>query len=405
MNSIAEPVAIMAAPMMPDDSPSSPSTPKRKVERNDRRFLVNQPAYVSSSGVAGHPLKAQIRDISRRGMQLVLSQPIAPGPVVRIEWNGRQIHGTIRYQQQDGNECRAGVELSSSWESLVSDILAQQAEELRLNNLALERQAADLGAAEKKLVSYAGELQMKNTALAEALRRASEASEIKSRFLASISHEFRTPLNGIIGFSELLHDGAAGPLTDTQKDCMADILSCSQHLLTLINQVLDLTKIESGKMDFDYEDVAINDVVREVVDSMRGMANSRRIMVEVVADSSLGVVRADAARVRQVLYNYLSNALKFTDEGGAVMVRVQPHTDTAYRIEVEDNGIGIRPEDISQLFTEFSQLGASEKAKTGTGLGLAITRRIVEAQGGEVGLLSEPGKGTRFFAILPRFPQ
>lgn len=365
--------------------------------RNDRRFIVNQPAYVSCASVPGHSWTARICDISRRGMQLILDQPATLDPELRIAWNGREIRGTVRYQQQRGADYRVGVELSGSWDSLVSDVLAQQAEELRQSNHALRK-------AEEELVAGAEELREKNQELAAALELASQANEIKSRFLASVSHEFRTPLNGIIGFSEILYDAVVGPVTDEQQSCLSDILSCSRHLLTLINQVLDLTRIESGKMDFQHEEVQLENVAREVMDGVKGIAAGKRIAMSLDVDSAIGTVLADAVRLRQVLFNYLSNALKCTAEMGSVVVRIAAEGSDAYRIEVEDTGVGIHPQDLPRLFTEFGQLGASAKAKSGSGLGLAITRGIVEAQGGHVGVVSTPGVGSRFWAVLPSNP-
>jgi len=382
-------------PMATAGAPSEASKPGGY--RNDRRFIVNQPAYVSCASAPGHVWTARIGDISRRGMQLILEEAAALDHALLIEWNGREIRGTVRYQQLRGGDYRVGVELSGSGDALVSDVLAQQSEELRQSNHSLQR-------AEGELVEAAAVLRRKNEELAAALELASQASEIKSRFLASVSHEFRTPLNGIIGFSELLYDSVVGPVTDDQQSCLSDILSCSRHLLTLINQVLDLTKIESGKMDFQHEEVQLENVAREVMDGVKGIAAGKRIAMRLEADGRVGPVLADAARLRQVLFNYLSNALKCTSEMGAVVVRIAAEGPNSYRIEVEDNGVGIHPDDLPRLFTEFGQLGASEKAKTGTGLGLAITRRIVEAQGGRVGVESTPGVGSRFWAVLPSNP-
>jgi signal transduction histidine kinase len=365
--------------------------------RNDRRFIVNQPAYVSCDNRPGQAWTARICDISRRGMQLMLDQAAALDPALLIAWNGREIRATVRYQQQRGDDYRVGVELAGSWDSLVSDVLAQQAEELRQSNQALRK-------AEAELVGAATVLRNKNQELLAALELASQASEIKSRFLASVSHEFRTPLNGIIGFSELLYDAVVGPITDEQQSCLSDILGCSRHLLTLINQVLDLTKIESGKMDFQHEEVHLEVVAREVMDGVKAIAAGKRISLRLEPNARVGPVLADAARLRQVLFNYLSNALKHTAEMGAVAVRIAPEGADCYRIEVEDNGVGIHADDLPRLFTEFGQLGASEKAKSGTGLGLAITRGIVEAQGGRVGVESAPGVGSRFWAVLPVKP-
>jgi signal transduction histidine kinase len=365
--------------------------------RSDRRFVVNQPAYVSCASLPGRVCTARISDISRRGMQLVLEEPAALESPLLIDWSGREIRATVRYQQQRGADYCVGVELSVSGDSLVSDVLAQQAEELRHSNQALRK-------AEAELVDSAAVLRGKNRELAAALEVASQASEIKSRFLASVSHEFRTPLNGIIGFSELLYDAVVGPVTDDQKSCLSDILSCSRHLLTLINQVLDLTKVEAGKMDFQHEPVQLESVAREVMDGVKGIAAGKQIVLRLETVGPIGPVLADAARLRQILFNYLSNALKFTPEKGSVVVRIAAEGSDSYRLEVEDTGAGIHPDDLSKLFTEFGQLGASEKAKSGTGLGLAITRGIVEAQGGRVGVESTPGVGSRFWAVLPSNP-
>jgi len=367
-------------------------------KRNDRRFIVSQPAYVSCDGAPGRALTARICDISRRGMQLILEEAAALDPALVIAWNGREIRGTVRYQQRRGADYHVGVELAGSWDSLVSDVLAQQAEELRQSNQALQK-------AEAELVAAAAVLRSKNQELGAALELASQASEIKSRFLASVSHEFRTPLNGIIGFAELLYDSVVGPVSDDQRSCLSDILNCSRHLLTLVNQVLDLTRIEAGKMDFQHEEVQLENIAREVMEGVKGIAAGKRIAMRLENDESMGPVLADAARLRQVLFNYLSNALKCTGEKGSVVVRIAAEGPDSYRIEVEDSGIGIRAEDLPRLFTEFGQLGASEKAKTGTGLGLAITRRIVEAQGGKVGVESTPGVGSRFWAVLKKKPE
>jgi CheY-like chemotaxis protein len=218
-----------------------------------------------------------------------------------------------------------------------------------------------------------------------------------------MSHELRTPLNAIIGFAELMHDGKVGPVAPDQKEYLGDILTSSRHLLGLINDVLDLSKIEAGKMEFLPERVDLGKIASEVRDILRSLAASRRIAISIEVAPGVGEVVADPAKLKQVLYNYLSNALKFTPEEGRVTLRMAPEGGEHFRLEVEDTGIGIRPEDLGRLFVEFQQLdvGAAKKYG-GTGLGLALTRRIVEAQGGRVGVDSTPGRGSRFFAVLPR---
>jgi signal transduction histidine kinase len=229
------------------------------------------------------------------------------------------------------------------------------------------------------------------------------ANEIKSQFLAAMSHELRTPLNSIIGFTELMHDGKVGPVTAEHKEYLSDILTSSRHLLHLINDLLDLSKVEAGKMEFRPEPLSVPSLVSEVRTITSALAAQKRIVVEAEIDPGVGTVTADAARLRQIFYNYLSNALKFSPDGGRVVIRVAPEGETHWRLEVEDRGIGIKPEDMSKLFVEFQQLdGGMTRRHVGSGLGLAVTRQIVEAQGGRVGAHSEPGHGSVFFAVLPR---
>ncbi|HTE52938.1 MAG TPA: response regulator [Kofleriaceae bacterium] len=234
-------------------------------------------------------------------------------------------------------------------------------------------------------------------------RLSEEASRLKSEFLANMSHELRTPLNSIIGFADLLHDGDVGPVAVKQKEFLQDILTSSKHLLHLINDVLDLSKVESGTVEFVPESIDLAQVVTEVLSVLRTKVASKRIRVETSIEREVGQVVLDVSRLKQVLYNYLSNALKFTPEGGTVSIRALPAGDTHVRIEVADTGIGIAAGDMQRLFIEFQQLDAgSAKTHQGTGLGLALTRRLVEAQGGTVGVNSALGEGSTFHAILPR---
>jgi PAS domain S-box-containing protein len=238
--------------------------------------------------------------------------------------------------------------------------------------------------------------------LEEENRRMQEANRLKSEFLANMSHELRTPLNAIIGFSELMYHEKVGPVSADHKEYLGDILTSGRHLLQLINDVLDLTKVEAGKMEFRPEVLDLLKVVAEVRDILRGLAAAKEITVEVKVDESLPPVILDGSKLKQVLYNYLSNAIKFTPERGFIQVRLTPEKTGWFRLEVEDNGIGIKPGDLRRLFIEFQQLDSgSTKKYAGTGLGLALTKRLVEAQGGQVGVRSEAGKGSVFFALFP----
>jgi signal transduction histidine kinase len=231
-------------------------------------------------------------------------------------------------------------------------------------------------------------------------------SRMKSEFVANMSHELRTPLNGIIGFAELMHDGKVGAVAANHKEYLGDILSSAKHLLGLINDVLDLSKVETGNMDFRPEPIKLSRIVGEVRDIARAVAVSKQIAIKIEIDDAVENLVIDPTKLKQVLYNLLSNALKFTAENGRVVVRAKAEDGDHFRIEVEDNGIGIQPKDMGRLFVEFQQLDAgSAKKFSGTGLGLALTKRIVEAQAGRVGVHSVPGEGSRFFAVLPRVCQ
>jgi PAS domain S-box-containing protein len=243
---------------------------------------------------------------------------------------------------------------------------------------------------------HAIELELQN-------RRIQEANRLKSEFLANMSHELRTPLNAIIGFAELLHDGQVDPASPQHQEFLGDILTSGRHLLQLINDVLDLAKVEAGKLDFRPERVDLDKLIGEVVAITRTTAAAKKITVQTEV-APLGDVVLDPNRFKQVAYNYVSNALKFTPEGGRVTIRTLAEGDDAFRLEVEDTGVGIEQADLGRLFVEFQQLdGGAAKRHQGTGLGLALTRRLVEAQGGRVGVSSRPGKGSVFNATLPRF--
>jgi protein-histidine pros-kinase len=237
-----------------------------------------------------------------------------------------------------------------------------------------------------------------------AKERAETADRSKSLFLANMSHELRTPLNAIIGFSELIRDGKVTPAMDVYPEFVSDIVASGRHLLHLINDVLDLSKVEAGKTEFHASDVDLSALVAEAVGILRAVATDKHVQVGTWVDPDLTRISIDAVRLKQVLYNFLSNALKFTPAGGRGTQRGTPGPpDSAFRVEVEDTGIGIAADDLGKLFVPFQQLetGAT-KRHAGTGLGLSLTKRLVEAQGGSVGVRSTLGKGSVFHAVLPR---
>lgn len=230
-------------------------------------------------------------------------------------------------------------------------------------------------------------------------REFEDANRVKSNFLATMSHELRTPLNAIIGFSELLYDERVDPLSPQQKDFINDILNSARHLLTLINDILDLSKIEAGKMDFYPSMINVSEAIDEVCGILRKLAHEKKIHISTFYSDGLGTIYIDPIRFKQVLYNLVSNALKFTPEFGSIEIRLLNESDSQFRLEIEDNGIGIKNEDITKLFHEFEQL---DSKLPGTGLGLALTKHLVEAQGGSVSVSSMPGNGSIFYVILPK---
>ena len=250
---------------------------------------------------------------------------------------------------------------------------------------------------------YEEELHRKTEELAAQNRLVHEANRLKSEFLANMSHELRTPLNAIIGFAQLMHDGRVGPVSTDHKEYLGDILASGRHLLHLINDILDLAKIEAGRLEIKPEAVSLSRIVFEVKQILHALTTQKQLDVETEISPAVENVFIDPAKLKQVLYNYLANATKFTPERGRIVIRALPEGSDRFRLEVEDNGVGMKADQIHKLFVEFQQLdGGTSKRYPGTGLGLALTKKLVEAQGGEVGVQSIHGRGSLFYAVLPR---
>jgi PAS domain S-box-containing protein len=243
----------------------------------------------------------------------------------------------------------------------------------------------------------------RHSAELEALKeRFAEAARAKGAFVASLSHELRTPLTSILGFAELLHDESSAQRSAQQREFAAAILTAGQHVLQLLNDVLDLSKIEAGKMQFQPHLVDIAALIAEVVGLLRPAADARGVALSFTVAEDVAKLRLDPLRLRQVLYNLTSNAIKFTQASGSVRVEARREGDDMLCVSVHDTGIGIREEDQALLFQEFQQVApASRAGQRGTGLGLALTKRMVEAQGGRVGVESRPGIGSKFSVLLP----
>ena len=231
-------------------------------------------------------------------------------------------------------------------------------------------------------------------------RELEAASRHKSEFLANMSHELRTPLNAIIGFSEVLSERMFGEINPKQAEYLSDILESGRHLLSLINDILDLSKIEAGRMELEPAEFDLPAAIENTLILMRERAQRRAITVGRTVDGRLGTICADERKVKQVLLNLLSNALKFTPEGGKIDVRAEVRDGTA-EISVRDTGVGIAVEDQQAVFEEFRQVGTAAKKVEGTGLGLAISRKFIELHGGKIWVTSTVGSGSTFTFTLP----
>jgi len=298
-----------------------------------------------------------------------------------------------------------------------SNLLSKNRKKLRLKNIELEK-------SRKELSRLAEDLQIKNLELKETTYRAQQADRAKTEFLAIMSHELRTPLNHIIGFTELLLDRTFGKLNETQEEYLGDVLTSSQHLLSLINDILDLSKVESGKLTLELTDVPITSLLQNSVTMIREKSIKHGIKVSLGTNRLPDTIRADERKLKQVMYNLLSNAVKFTPDGKEIRIEAQMvdgknlaqegckgqrnfssaiGARKLLKISIIDNGIGIEKEHLEKIFLPFEQVDSSLTRKfDGTGLGLSLTKRIVELHGGKIWAYSEgEGTGSTFTFIIP----
>jgi PAS domain S-box-containing protein len=347
------------------------------------------------------------------------NRAVATGGEYAVECRLLGADGGYRWFLTRGLPLRDGAGFIVKWFGTCTDIddLKRAEAEIRALNAALERRVvertAQLQSANVELnAEIAGHSQARekihelNAGLEQRINeRTSQlqnAAAAKDQFLANMSHELRTPLNGIIGFAEFLVDGKPGMINPKQKECLEDILNSGQHLLLLINDILDLAKVGAGKMELNPERFSLRKAIEEACAIAQPIAQKKSIHIEVAVAPEIGDVVLDQQKFKQVIYNLVSNAIKFTYDGGQVKISVEPHEPDCFTLVVLDTGIGIKAENLGRLFRAFEQLesGASRHYE-GTGLGLALTRKIVELQGGTIGVESELGKGSRFAVVLP----
>jgi signal transduction histidine kinase/CheY-like chemotaxis protein len=298
--------------------------------------------------------------------------------------------------QEKSYSIRAAITANRDEVSMLINSFNEMLNQIQQRDTALLRAQGEL---EKRVEERTEQLAAANKELELRNREVEHATQLKSKFLASMSHELRTPLNAIVGFSDLLAEQAPGQLNPKQLRFVQHIKQGSTHLLQLINDILDLSKIEAGQLEFRYEDFEIKDALPEVLSTIRPLAMAKNITVNEISTSDLSIY-ADRVRFKQVLYNLLSNAVKFTPKGGRIDIETYNKAKMV-QVSVLDTGIGIRPEDHALVFEEFRQVEGSTNAHEGTGLGLAISKRLVEEQGGTISLESELGKGSKFTISFP----
>ncbi len=300
----------------------------------------------------------------------------------------------------DGRECNIGLFTDITKRRRAERELQERMKELREKNEQLDAQNEELQSQSEELTAQQQELMDKTKELEEANVHLQKVDRLKSVFLASMSHELRTPLNSIIGFTDLILQGMVGEINEEQRSQLTLVSSSANHLLSLINDLLDISKIEAGKVELELEEFRLGDVATEVVETFSPTAKLKgiRLLTDISEDTTLF---SDKRRLKQVLMNLVSNAVKFTDRGSVKVTSGIPADDNL-EISVIDTGIGIKKEDIGKLFVPFQQVDESlTKKHTGTGLGLYISRKILTLLGGDISVESKYGVGSEFTFTLP----
>ncbi|NVD99750.1 ATP-binding protein [Massilia sp. BJB1822] len=336
--------------------------------------------------------------------------PLLTQPILDIAGVAREIVDTGDYSRRATRLSEDEVaELVDSFNKMLDEIQART-RALETSNREIAREAEQRNQAQHEVMRLNAELEQRvhertmqleiaNGELAMAMEEAKSANQAKSAFLSSMSHELRTPLNAILGFAQILTSEKLPSTLAQKREFAGHILKSGRHLLTLINEILDLAKIESGAVALSLEPVALEEILQECDDMVRPLASGRGIRLLFPADSRVHVV-ADRTRLKQILLNLLSNAIKYNRDGGAVVVDSSPSGPSLVRISVQDTGMGLRPEQMKMLFQPFNRLGQESGAEEGTGIGLVVTKRLVELMGGVIGATSSPGVGSMFWVEL-----
>ena len=362
----------------------------------DAIFVIDEQGVIVDANPAACDLTGVSKErlLNRPIMHLATTDPDAElhlDATKELRENGSTYRAHVNFARADGTSIDAelhGTALGHGlWQLLIHDVTDRVASE---KELLIHKQAL-----EEKVAARTRELEHANAALAHAGR-------MKDEFLANMSHELRTPLNSVLGLADALMEGVYGDVDDQQKQILGTMRDSGRHLLELINDILDLSKIEAGRLELDYRSISVSEVCQASLRMVRPMAISKRVGTWMRTDPKLGVVVADERRLKQMLVNLLSNAVKFTPSGGTAGVEAWSQGSEVY-FSVTDTGIGIEAPDLRRIFEPFTQIDSSlSRQHEGTGLGLALVRRLAQLHGGRVEVDSEPGRGSRFTIVLPR---
>jgi len=362
----------------------------------DAIFVIERQGVIVDANPAACELTGVSKErlLNRPIMHLATADPAAAehlDATKELRENGSTYRAHVSFARADSTSIDAelhGTALGHGlWQLLLHDVTdrVQAEKELIEHKQALE----------EKVAARTRELEHANAALAHAGR-------MKDEFLANMSHELRTPLNSVLGLADALLEGVYGDVEEQQKQILGTMRDSGRHLLELINDILDLSKIEAGRLELDYRSISVSEVCQASLRMVRPMAIAKRIGTWMRTDPKLGVVVADERRLKQMLVNLLSNAVKFTPAGGTAGIEAWSQGSEVY-FSVTDTGIGIAAPDLRRIFEPFTQIDSSlSRQHEGTGLGLALVRRLAQLHGGRVEVDSEQGRGSRFTIVLPR---
>jgi signal transduction histidine kinase/ActR/RegA family two-component response regulator len=416
---------LFASYVVPGEPAALPPRPESGRPHAPRNYLVQYEAIVDNGELLGTVyLRAQNHLLERTLDYLLIAAGVTllamftaylvvrrigrvvTAPIVALTGIARDVVATRDYSRRAKRiSTDEAAELVDSFNAMLVEI-EQRTSALEGSNQEIAREAAQRARAQQEVMRLNAELEQRvhertlqleeaNAELERAIEEARRADQAKSAFLSSMSHELRTPLNAILGFAQILASDAL-PASDEQKrEFASHIVKAGHHLLTLINEILDLAKVESGAVTLSMEPVGIDEVLAECQAMIAPLAAGRGIRVLFPGPSAC-MVQADRTRLKQVLLNLLSNAVKYNREGGAVVLACAPGGPGRIRLAVQDTGLGLSPDQLDGLFQPFNRLGQENGTQEGTGIGLVVTRRLVELMGGEITVTSSPGVGSVF---------